>query len=122
MHLNRYSLQNFRRLEKVEINLEKKETIFVGANNAGKTSATAAFRLFVSRDRVFKIHDFSATLIAQIDKFGEIGIASTDGDELNSKLPSIELNLWFTVSPAVEYGRVAYFLPTLGKDYSEVGV
>jgi len=122
MHLNRYSLRNFRRLEKVEINLEEKETIFVGANNAGKTSATAAFRLFVSRDRAFKIHDFSASLIAEINKFGEIGIASTDVDELNGKLPRIELDLWFTVSPAVEYGRVADFLPTLGKDYSEVGV
>ncbi|MGZ5619966.1 MAG: AAA family ATPase [Methylobacter sp.] len=49
MHLNRYCLRNFRRLEDVKINLEEKETIFVGANNAGKTSATAAFKLFVSR-------------------------------------------------------------------------
>jgi len=106
----------------VEITLEEKETIFVGANNAGKTSATAAFRLFVSRDRAFNVHDFSAPLIAEIDKFGEIGTASTDADELNGKLPSIELDLWFTVSPTVEYGRVADFLPTLGKDYSVIGV
>lgn len=122
MHLNRYCLRNFRRLEKVEINLEETETIFVGANNAGKTSATAAFRLFVSRDRDFKIHDFSSPLIAEIDKFGEKVINPDDEEELISKLPSIELDLWFTVSPSVEYGRVADFLPTLGKEYSEVGV
>lgn len=121
MHLNRYCLRNFRRLEDVKINLEEKETIFVGANNAGKTSATAAFKLFVSRDRDFKIHDFSSPLIAGIDKFGEAEI-NPDEEELNKKLPSIELDLWFTVSPSVDYGRVAHFLPTLGAEYSEVGV
>ena len=123
MHLNRYCLRNFRRLEDVKINLEEKETIFVGANNAGKTSATAAFKLFVSRDRDFKIHDFSSPLIADIDKFGEAVIKPGEDEELNKKLPSIELDLWFTVSPSVEYGRVAHFLPTMmGKEYSEVGV
>jgi len=123
MHLNRYCLRNFRRLEDVKINLEEKETIFVGANNAGKTSATAAFKLFVSRDRDFKIHDFSSPLIADIDKFGEALIKPGEDEELSKKLPSIELDLWFTVSPSVEYGRVAHFLPTMmGKEYSEVGV
>lgn len=122
MHLNRYCLRNFRRLEDVKINLEEKETIFVGANNVGKTSATAAFKLFVSRDRDFKIHDFSSPLIADIDKFGEALIKPGEDEELDQKLPSIELGLWFTVSPSVEYGRVANFLPTLGAEYSEVGV
>lgn len=122
MHLNRYCLRNFRRLEDVKINLEETETIFVGANNSGKTSATAAFKLFVSRDRDFKIHDFSSSLIAEIDKFGEAEIKLDENGELTNKLPSIELDLWFTVSPSVEYGRVANFLPTLEKEYSEVGV
>ncbi len=123
MHLNRYCLRNFRRLEDVKINLEEKETIFVGANNAGKTSATAAFKLFVSRDRDFKIYDFFSPLIADIDKFGEAEIKLGEDEELNEKLPSIELDLWFTVTPSIEYGRVADFLPTMmGKEYSEVGV
>jgi predicted ATP-dependent endonuclease of OLD family len=108
----------------VKINLEEKETIFVGANNAGKTSATAAFKLFVSSDRDFKIHDFSSPLIAEIDKFGKTVIKpdEDEDEEINKKLPSIELDLWFTVSPSVDYGRVAHFLPTLGPEYSEVGV
>jgi predicted ATP-dependent endonuclease of OLD family len=119
MHLNRYCLRNFRRLENVEINLEEKETIFVGANNAGKTSATAAFRLFVSNGE-FKIHDFSSPLISEIDKFGNIEKYSDE--EPSEILPRIELDLWFTVSPSVEYGRVAHFLPSLETDYSEIGV
>ncbi|WP_052700197.1 ATP-dependent nuclease [Methylocucumis oryzae] len=121
MHLNRYCLRNFRRLEDVTINLEETETIFVGANNAGKTSATAAFRLFVSRDRGFKIHDFSSPLIAEIDKFGQTEI-NPDEEELSEKLPSIQLDLWFTVSPSINYGLVAHLLPTLQENYSEVGI
>ena len=123
MHLNRYCLRSFRRLENVGINLEKEETIFVGANNAGKTLATAVFKLFVSGDLDFKIHDFSSSLIAEIDKFGEAVIKQGEYEEFNKKLPSIELDLWFTVSPSVEYGRVAHFLPTMmGKEYSEARV
>jgi predicted ATP-dependent endonuclease of OLD family len=53
--LIRYCLRNFRRLEDVKISLEDSETIFVGANNSGKTSATAAFKIFVSRKSDFKI-------------------------------------------------------------------
>jgi predicted ATP-dependent endonuclease of OLD family len=89
MYLNRYCLRNFRRLENVEINLEKEETIFVGANNVGKTSATAAFRLFVSQDRDFKIHDFSSPLITEIDKFGKAEIKLDE--EFNEILPPLSL-------------------------------
>lgn len=115
MYLNRYCLRNFRRLEDVEINLEKNESIFVGANNAGKTSATAAFKLFVSNSD-FKIHDFSSPLIAKIDKFICLDKESTE------TLPSIELDLWFTVSASTEFYRVEAFLPSLELDYSEIGV
>jgi len=118
MYLNRYYLRNFRRLENVEINLEEEETIFVGANNSGKTSATAAFRLFVFPQRgEFRIHDFSSPLVVQIDDFGK-----NEHDENGNKLPNIELDLWFTVSPSTEYGRVAHFLPNVALETTEVGV
>lgn len=114
MHLNRYCLRNFRRLENVEISLEGQETVFVGANNAGKTSATAAFKLFSQRND-FKIHDFSANLIRTIDDFG-----ISDGKKL--ALPKIELDLWFTVDPDTEYGRVAFLLPSISTNFVEVGM
>jgi putative ATP-dependent endonuclease of the OLD family len=120
MYLNRYCLRNFRRLEDVEISLEDKETIFVGANNSGKTSATEAFRLFVSRLRSFQIHDFSSPLISKFDRFGEMDIQ--ENETYGEDLPFIELDLWFTVSPTTEYGRVADFLPSLELEYTEVGV
>jgi predicted ATP-dependent endonuclease of OLD family len=117
MYLNRYCLRNFRRLENVNITLQDKETIFVGANNSGKTSATAAFRLFVSRNGDFKIHDFPSSLISQFDSFGKQDKFSDD-----IELPAIELDLWFTIDPSTHYGSVSHFLPDLASPHSEVGV
>ncbi|WP_416211520.1 AAA family ATPase, partial [Frankia sp. Cas3] len=40
MHLRSFAVRNFRRLKNVSVDLDEKTTIFVGANNSGKTSAT----------------------------------------------------------------------------------
>ncbi|MSU93389.1 ATP-dependent endonuclease [Pseudomonas mandelii] len=115
MHLNKYCLRNFRRLKNIEIKLQEKETIYVGANNAGKTSATAAFRLFVSQRNEFKIHDFPASSIQVFDQFAQ------EKSEIK-ELPNIELDLWFSINPDTEYGRVASFLPTISLDHTEIGI
>lgn len=113
MKLIRYHIRNFRRLENVEISLDEGQTIFVGPNNSGKTSATMAFRLFVSRDRDFSIYDYSSALINKIDSF-----SSQEQEEL----PPIEMDLWFSVDPNAEYGRVAHLLPNLAEEHLEVGL
>lgn len=116
MRLNRYSIRNFRRLEDVEISLDPNETIFVGANNAGKTSATSAFRLFVSNRQDFKIHDFPTELISKFDQLGD------SVDYTIDSIPSIQLDLWFSFDPEIEYGRIAYFLPRIGVECVEAGI
>ncbi|MBU2613908.1 ATP-binding protein, partial [Patescibacteria group bacterium] len=69
MKLTKIYIKNFRRLENVQIDLENEETVFVGPNNSGKTSATAIFRyLFKGAD--LRIHDFSVSKISQIDQYG----------------------------------------------------
>lgn len=70
MKLSKAAIRNFRRLEDVTIDVEERETVFVGPNNSGKTSATAIFRAFLGT-REFKIHDFSVARIAAFDAFGE---------------------------------------------------
>ena len=115
MRLDRYNVRNFRRLEDVEISLEANETIFVGANNAGKTSATAAFRSFISNKTDFKIHDFPTELINEFDEFGL-------KNSPTKELPSIELDLWFSFDPEIEYGRIAYLLPRIGVESVEAGI
>jgi len=117
MQLTRYYLKNFRRLEDVEVQLNDTETVFVGPNNSGKTSATVAFKLFVTQSKSFEIHDFPAALIPSIDDFPE---KSKDDQDL--ELPKIELDLWFSIDPDIEYGRVATLLPSLSASYSEVGI
>jgi putative ATP-dependent endonuclease of the OLD family len=113
MKLSKYLLRNFRRLENVQVNLDKAETIFVGPNNSGKTSSASAFRIFIEQKEQFSIYDFPASLIQKINSF--------DFDS-EGELPTIELDLWFTVDPATEYGRVASFLPSLSLEHSEIGV
>ncbi|ELW9444667.1 AAA family ATPase, partial [Pluralibacter gergoviae] len=36
MKVSRVAIRNFRRLENVQIDIEEKESIFVGPNNSGK--------------------------------------------------------------------------------------
>jgi putative ATP-dependent endonuclease of OLD family len=113
MKLSNIFIRNFRRLESVAIDIEDKETIFVGPNNSGKTSATAIFRCFLG-GRDFKIHDFSVARVADFEKFTASGEASD--------LPEISLDLWFTLDPnSIAFGRVFTLLPKLS-DFTRVGL
>lgn len=51
-------IQNFRKLQSCRIDFSEKETIFVGANNSGKTTAMDALRTFLERKN-FKTQDFT---------------------------------------------------------------
>ncbi|WP_428699367.1 ATP-dependent nuclease [Stappia sp.] len=113
MRLKSSTIRKFRRLHDVSIVFESKETIFVGPNNSGKTSATAAIRSFLG-NREFKIHDFSIPAIVAIDAF-------VPGDE--TSLPQIELDLWFHIDPdSIAFGRVFALATSLSADFSEIGM
>ncbi|RJF84560.1 hypothetical protein D3877_08565 [Azospirillum cavernae] len=61
MHLHSYRLRNFRRLRDVHVELAANISIFVGANNSGKTSATQAMQMFLSGGKdAFSLYDFSS--------------------------------------------------------------
>lgn len=114
MKIKKILIKNFRRLEKVIIDLEESETVFVGSNNSGKTSATSIIRCFLG-GKDFSIHDFSVGCIPSIDKYGLTG-------ELEN-FPYIDLDLWFSVDPeGIEYGRAAALLPRMSDDFDELGV
>lgn len=119
MHLQSFSIKNFRRLKDVHIELEPTTSIFVGANNSGKTSATHAFRLFLSDSKdKFAIHDFNAACWEQFDLF-EAG-KSAKGKAAPT-LPTIRLDLWFKVQ-ASDLHRVIDLLPDLDWASAPVGV
>jgi putative ATP-dependent endonuclease of the OLD family len=113
MRVSGVAIQNFRRLENVQIDIEERESIFVGPNNSGKTSATAIFRCFLG-GREFKIHDFSVARLADFDAFVATRTAG--------KLPKISLDIWFTIDPeSIAFGRVFTLLPKLS-DFTRVGI
>lgn len=113
MQLNSVSIRNFRRLRNVEIDFENKETVFVGPNNSGKTSAAAALRSFLG-NRDFKVHDFSMSCIFSIDRYDPSQGVS---------LPCIELDLWFQIDPeSIAFGRVFDLVTNLSADFSEIGI
>lgn len=112
VHLKKLSVRNFRRLRDVSIDLAGDISIFVGANNSGKTAVGHALRLFTSRDK-FDIHDFSADLWPNIVAFGE--------DDENASLPTMEIDLWFEIGPN-DVHRVIDLLPSLAWRGSLVGM
>lgn len=114
MHIECLRIRNFRRLKDAHIDLASDISIFVGANNSGKTSATHALQLFAaaSRER-FSIHDFSSDCWSTIDGFGA-GLP-------DAVLPTISMDIWFEVEPA-NLHRVVDLLPNLSFTGSTVGI
>lgn len=95
MKLQAYRLRNYRRLHDVVIELDDKISIFVGANNSGKTSAVQGLYYLLRGDsKKLELFDFSASLWPDIDRIGDAG---TDGVSTPDSLPVISLDLWFEV-------------------------
>ncbi len=114
MHLNVIRIKNFRRLRDVVIDLDDDISIFVGANNSGKTSVVQALQLFLSSSREkFTLHDISASTWSDIEAFanGENGVA----------LPYISVDLWFGVE-TTDLHRVIDLLPSLSWQGTHVGM
>ncbi len=112
MHLKKLAVRNFRRLHDVVIDLASDISIFVGANNSGKTSVGHALQLFTGHGR-FSIHDFSAELWPGIVAFGA-------GEEAGA-LPTTEVDIWLEVG-AEDLHRAIDLLPSLAWDSTLVGM
>ena len=114
MKLKKAQIINFRRLENVLIDLDSKETLFVGPNNSGKTSATSVFRCFLGK-RDFSIHDFPLKRLEDFDNWNP--------NEKAEQLPEIELNLWFSLDPAkAPYAKASTLITRLEGNVDEVGI
>lgn len=114
MKLVSAGVRGFRRLENVLIEFDEQDTVFVGPNNSGKTSAAEVLRLFLKTGE-FSFHDFSVSKVPDFDKFWRGEIEEKD-------LPRITLDLWFSLDPDTEFGRAGELLPDAEQDYDRVGV
>lgn len=76
MHIQHIEIGNFRKQHAVRIDFTNQTTIFVGANNSGKTSAMSVLRLFLPDPSDFSINDFTLTNWPHINKEAVAGYIS----------------------------------------------
>ena len=73
MHIQFVEIQNFRKLKSIRIDFASKTTLFVGANNSGKTSAMEALGYFLVDQSNFTTNDFTLSNWMRINEIGRTG-------------------------------------------------
>lgn len=128
MHIEFVEIANFRKLLSTRVDISTTTTLFVGANNSGKTSAMLAMRRFLSPRRCpFELHDFTLCHWQAIIALGESWIAARDaGDVVDlvvapwvSVLPTLDLWLYMEIG---EMHHVRDLIPTLDWEGGRLGV
>lgn len=127
MHIEIIEIGNFRKLLGVRVGLSQQKTVFVGANNSGKTSAMVALRYFlVERERVkFSLNDFTLSHWPIIDDMGS-SWETARADDKPLPVPDWSpvapfIDVWLTVSKS-EAHHVQKLIPTLDWDGGRLGV
>lgn len=124
MYIEHVEIGNFRKLQSVRVDFSETTTVFVGANNSGKTSAMVALRHFLIDRTDFSINDFTLSNWAKLDCLGESWAEAVDGGaeqtfDWAAVLP--HLDLWLNV-PMEELHYVQKILPTLDWAGGRIGV
>lgn len=128
MKIEFVEIQNFRKLKSCHVAFSGKETVFIGANNSGKTSAMDALILFLKQSRRKEIATTDITLSNwhNINKIGTTWIECGKIEELNLSieqwlpvLPSIDI--WLDIDNS-EIHYVSHLIPTLSWTGGKLGV
>lgn len=127
MKIHSVHIRNFRKLKNCHIDFGEKETVFVGANNSGKTSAISAIVWFLKNKEKFTLKEFTAINWALINGLGDQWLDKDPVDEAllnphkwDSIVPSMDI--WINVADGEQY-RVNHLIPSLSKwDGKKVGV
>ncbi len=119
MKISFIEIQNFRKLKSCRVEMASEETILVGANNSGKTSAMDAMILFLKKSRRKDIATTDFTL-SNWRPINRIGADWANADKDNK--PELMLEQWLTYLPAIDVWlsvddadlhHVIHILPTL---------
>jgi predicted ATP-dependent endonuclease of OLD family len=121
-------IANFRKLKAVRVDFTETTTLFVGANNSGKTSAMVALRSFLTDRGYFTTHDFTVAHWKLINAIGTKWQTPPPAGE-QPVLPTIDewkdilpfLDLWLEVA-GKEIHYVRKLLPTLDWAGGKLGV
>ncbi|MAM28891.1 MAG: ATP-dependent endonuclease [Flavobacteriaceae bacterium] len=119
MRIEFIDIQNFRKLQACRIDIGKEQTIFVGPNNSGKTSAMDSLSFFLTEKNKFTTRDFTLNNWLEINNLTKTWLVDTNKsdeyweeqlDALANFLPQIDL--WLNVSDK-EVHYVHHLIPTL---------
>ncbi len=116
-------LQNFRKHKACHIEFSDQSTIFVGANNSGKTSAMEALIRFLKERNKFTFTDFT---ISNWDEIEKIGTSWKPGSDAPSDLTGWAdflptLDIWFEAQLS-ELQYIYHLLPSLQWQPGKFGV
>lgn len=126
MKIASIDIQNFRKLKSCHVDISNKETLFVGANNSGKTSAMDALMFFLYERNRISTKDFTISNWTEINKIGASWV-SLSGDDL----PNLSIGQWETYLPSLdlwiqvnenEVHYVSHLIPTLDWECGLLGV
>ncbi|MCK5240825.1 AAA family ATPase [bacterium] len=126
MHIKFVEIQNFRKLNSIRIEFAEKTTLFVGANNSGKTSAMEVLIRFLVNKK-FSANDFTLSNWVQINKIGynwekqstQTGSQTPTLEEWGKVLPTMDV--WLQVAEN-EIHHVIHLLPTLDWEGGLLGI
>ena len=125
MRIDSIDMQNFRKLKKTKIELAKKETVFVGANNSGKTSSLDALRIFLTKKK-FSTRDFTLDNWIGLNKIGNKWSKEKDINKIDKSVDQFAefiptLDLWLHVEKN-EAHYVLPLIPTLAWNGGRLGI
>lgn len=99
MRIEFIEIQNFRKLKSCRVDFSEKETVFVGANNSGKTSAMNALMTFLkkSRHKDISTTDFTLTNWKGINQIATNWVENLNPDDL-----SLSVEAWHQLVPSID--------------------
>lgn len=126
MHIEFIEIRNFRKLQSCRIDLAKDKTVFVGANNSGKTSAMDALILFLRERGKISTRDFTLSNWKRINSIGSVWTSLAEG-----QLPDLSISQWEDLLPQMdlwlhvsmdELHYISDLIPTLDWNGNRLGL
>lgn len=128
MKISFIDIQNFRKLKNCRVEFSENKTVFVGANNSGKTSAMDALMIFLKKTRRTDLSttDFTLSNWKGINQIAIDWIGNQSSDDLN-----LETKIWYPLVPSIdvwlkvknnEIHYVSHIIPTLDWTGGNLGV
>ncbi len=126
MKIKYLDIQNFRKLKCCRLDISDEQTILVGANNSGKTSAMDALTLFLNKKGDIHTTDITISNWIELNKIGAEWLRASEDTLIDFSLkkwidylPSIDI--WIEV-PEDEIYYVSHLIPSLDWEGGLIGV